>query len=311
MRDKTTEIQWLRHAGQSLGLVPSLGGGVAAWQLDSHHAVNQTKAVVDLWRLWDGVNADRYALASFPMVPWSNRIGLGGFEQDGIFHHIEPNRDGEAYPIHGDGWLQPWVLTQPSDDTVVMTLESHEFQGNPYNYCAEQRFVLHEAGMTQTLSVTHMGDSPLPYGLGQHPWFLRSPSTSLHAPVKGVWLSGADPMPTRHANDFPVSWDLNGGINVNGTLVDNAFTGWAGHASIHYPDKNLKITMRVPDVQGNKKQEGFCLLYRPEQGSAFCFEPVTHPIDAFHVPGKPGLVTLNQGETLSLNVSWGLEALLA
>jgi aldose 1-epimerase len=116
-------------------------------------------------------------------------------------------------------------------------------------------------------------------------------------------------MPIKHTNDFPVSWDLNGGIDVNGTQVDNAFTGWSGDASIHYPDKNLKITMRVPDVQTNKDQEGFCLLYRPEQGSAFCFEPVTHPIDAFHVPGKPGLVTLNQGETLSLNVSWGLEAL--
>ncbi|MEQ1534761.1 MAG: aldose 1-epimerase [Burkholderiaceae bacterium] len=311
MQNKKIEIQWLRHAGQALGFVPNLGGGVAAWQLDSCHAVNNTESVVDLWRLWDGVSTDRYKLASFPMVPWSNRIGLGGFEQDGTFHPIEPNRDGEAYPIHGDGWLQPWVLTQPSDDTVVMTLESHKFQGNPYSYRAEQCFVLHEEGMTQMLSVTHLGDNPLPYGLGQHPWFLRSPNTSLHAQVKGVWLSGADPMPTKNTSDFPESWNLNHGINVNGTLVDNAFTGWPGEASIRYPDKNLKITMRVPDVQANKDQEGFCLLYRPEQGSAFCFEPVTHPIDAFHVPGRPGLVILNHGETLSLNVSWGLEALVA
>ena len=311
MQSKAIEIQWLRHAGQSLGFVPTLGGGVAAWQLDSCHAVNNTESVVDLWRLWDGVSTDRYKLASFPMVPWSNRIGLGGFEQEGVFHPIEPNRVGEPYPIHGDGWLQPWALTQPSDDTVVMTLESHEFQGNPYNYRAEQRFVLHEGGMTQTLSVTHLGDNPLPYGLGQHPWFLRSPNTSLHAQVKGVWLSGADPMPTKNTSDFPESWNLNHGINVNGTLVDNAFTGWAGHASIHYLDKNLKITMHVPDVQANKNLEGFCLLYRPEQGSAFCFEPVTHPIDAFHVPGRPGLVNLNHGETLNLNVNWGLEALVA
>jgi aldose 1-epimerase len=27
-------VVWLRHAGQRLGLLPSLGGSVAAWQLE-------------------------------------------------------------------------------------------------------------------------------------------------------------------------------------------------------------------------------------------------------------------------------------
>lgn len=310
MLDKKIEIQWLRHAGQTLGLVPSLGGGVAAWQLDSCHAFNKTGAEVDLWRLWDGVSTDRYKLASFPMVPWSNRISLGGFEYAGVFHQITPNREGEAYPIHGDGWLQPWVLTQPSDDTVLMTLESDRFQGNPYKYHAEQKFVLHEDGMEQTLSVTHMGNESLPYGLGQHPWFLRSETTRLHASVKGVWLSGTDPLPTQHTENFPKSWNLNNGIDVNGTLVDNGFTGWIGDASIHHPSKNLKITMRSPEVLRSANPDGFCLLYRPEQGSAFCFEPITHPIDAFHLPERPGLVDLNYGETLTLKVNWGLESLV-
>lgn len=310
MQNKTHEVQWLHHAGQSIGLLPSLGGGVAAWQLNSSHAVNQTKSAFDLWRPWNGISTDCYSLASFPMVPWSNRISQGGFAQEGKHHAIALNRIGEAYPIHGDGWLQPWVLTQPSEDTAVMTLVSSKFQENPYSYQAEQRFVLREEGMEQTLSVTHMGESPLPYGLGQHPWFLRSASTSLHAFVKGVWLSGIDPMPIEHTGDFPESWNLNTSIDVNGTLVDNAFTGWAGDASVHYPDKNLKITVCVPDVLANKNQEGFCLLYRPEHGPAFCFEPITHPIDAFHLPGRPGLVDLNYGETLTLKVNWGLEALV-
>ena len=43
MQNKKIEIQWLRHAGQALGFVPTLGGGVAAWQLDSCHAVNNTE----------------------------------------------------------------------------------------------------------------------------------------------------------------------------------------------------------------------------------------------------------------------------
>ena len=66
-------IAWLDHAGQRLGLVPSLGGSVAAWQLD------RPQGLFDLWRPWDGKTPDLYRLASFAMVPWSNRISGGGF----------------------------------------------------------------------------------------------------------------------------------------------------------------------------------------------------------------------------------------
>ena len=51
----------------ALGLVPTLGGGVAAWQLEREH-----DEMLDLWRPWDGRNPDRYSLASFAMLPWSN-----------------------------------------------------------------------------------------------------------------------------------------------------------------------------------------------------------------------------------------------
>lgn len=291
-------IHWLHHAGQHLGLVPNLGGGVAAWRLD------RAQDTLDLWRPWDGHNPDRYSLASFAMLPWSNRISGGGFEHDGQFHPMAPNRAGEPYPIHGDGWLQPWALTQPEQDTLVMTLESHRFDGNPYDYHATQTFRLLEGGLDQTVSVTHLGNAPLPYGLGLHPWFLRSPQTRLQAAVQGVWLSGADPLPTAHTEDFPASWDLRKGLDVNGTLVDNAFTGCSGQARIDWPEHQLRLEMRVPDIHDRGLDDGYCLLYRPPLGPTFCFEPVTHPIDAFHVPGQPGLRVLHPGERLALQVQW-------
>ena len=120
---------------------------------------------------------------------------------------MRPNRVGEPYPIHGDGWLQPWVIQQPRHDTLELHLESNHFDGNPYHYRALQRFVLRDDGMDQLLEVTHLGASSLPYGLGQHPAFLRTPQTRLHAEVDGVWLSGADPMPTGYTTAFPPGWD--------------------------------------------------------------------------------------------------------
>ena len=295
---QTHTIHWLRHAGQQLGLLPTLGGGVAAWQLD------RAQGPLDLWRPWDGHNPDLYSLASFAMVPWSNRISAGGFEHDGQFHPMALNRVGEPYPIHGDGWLQPWTLSQPASDTLVMNLESHHFEGNPYDYQATQTFQLLEGGLDQSVSVTHLGESSLPYGLGLHPWFPRTPQTRLHAAVQGVWLSGADPLPTAHTTDFPATWNPNQGMDVNGTLIDNAFTGWSGLGRIDWPEHQLQLEMRVPDIHDRGQDDGYSLLYRPPVGPAFCFEPVTHPIDAFHQPGQPGLRVLQTGESLTLRVQW-------
>ena len=295
-------ITWLHHAGQRLGLVPSLGGSVAAWQLE------RPQGLLDLWRPWDGETPDLYKLASFAMVPWSNRISAGGFTHDGKFHPMRPNRAGEPYPIHGDGWLQPWQLSQPAADTMVMTLESRRFDDNPYEYEAVQTFRLVDGGLDQQLQVRHLGRDPLPYGLGVHPWFPRTPNTRITAPVQGVWLCGDDPLPTAHTPDFPDGWNLNEGVRAHGPLIDNGFTGWGGTARISWPELGLKLSATMPDFERDGGADRhFCLIYRPPQGPAFCFEPITQPIDAFHLPGKPGLRTLREGESCSLDIQWRVE----
>jgi aldose 1-epimerase len=306
MTDSPHSVFWLRHAGQRLGLVPTLGGSVAAWQLE------RAQAPLDLWRPWDGATPDLYRLASFPMVPWSNRISGGGFTHDGRFHPMRPNRDGEPYPIHGDGWLQPWQLAQPATDTVVMTIESRCFQDNPYEYRAVQTFRLVDGGLDQELQVRHLGREPLPYGLGVHPWFPRTPATRITAPVEGVWLCGNDPLPVAHTHDYPEGWNLNEGVQAHGPLIDNGYTGWGGKARIAWRELGLQLSVTMPDFdRDGGADRHFCLIYRPPQGPAFCFEPITQPIDAFHLPQRPGLRVLNQGETFSLRVQWRVEALPA
>jgi aldose 1-epimerase len=303
MTDSTHPVVWLHHAGQHLGLVPSLGGGVAAWQVD------RPQGRIDLWRPWDGATPDLYQLASFPMVPWSNRISGGGFTHEGRFHPMQPNRAGEPYPIHGDGWLQAWQWAEAGPDTLVMTLESHGFQGNPYAYEARQTFRLLEGGLDQTLQVRHLGQEPLPYGLGVHPWFLRTAATRITAPVQGVWLCGDDPLPVAHTHNYPEGWNLNEGVQAHGLLIDNGYTGWGGKACIAWPEWGLQLAVTMPDfARDGGAAQHFCLIYRPPRGPAFCFEPITQPIDAFHLPQRPGLRVLNQGEAASLNIQWRIEA---
>jgi aldose 1-epimerase len=98
---------------------------------------------------------------------------------------------------------------------------------------------------------------------------------------------------------------LNTGAPANGGLIDNAYTGWGGTAQIDWPERGLRLTAHMPDFEkdGGTAQH-YCLVYRPPQGPAFCFEPITQPIDAFHQPGQPGLRTLAQGESMVMNVQW-------
>lgn len=304
-------VVWLEHqsdAGkQKLGLVPAMGGSVAAWQLE-----RTGFAPFDLFRPWDGADYPgdplRIVRASYPLAPWSNRISGGGLSVDEKFHAIAPNAIGMPYPIHGDAWQQPWQYQQHDATSLDMSLESNRFNGNPHHYRAVQTFKLVDGGMDQCLTVTHLGDQPLPYGLGLHPWLPRSEQTTLQAKVGGVWRSHPDCLPKEYSTDFPPSWDLNAGILAAGTLIDNCFTGWDGSAHVTWPDQDLQLTLSQSTVNvevGTYSIEANYLLgYRPSGGDHFCLEPVSHPIDAFHLPEQPGLQVLEKGESLTLAVTW-------
>ncbi len=304
-------VIWLerqsKEGSQKLGLVPAMGGSVAAWQLNRN-----SFAPFDLFRPWDGADHAgdplRVARASYPLAPWSNRISGGGFVVDGQFYPVAPNAADMHFPIHGDAWQQPWQVTNQEPTSLEMKLESNCFNGNPHHYQAVQSFKLVDGGMDQSLTVTHLGDAPLPYGLGLHPWLPRNEQTTLQAKVDGVWLSHPDCLPEKHVTNFPPSWDLNAGISAAGTLIDNCFTGWDGAAQVTWPDQRLQLTLSqskvIAEVSTHFSQPNCLLVFRKVAGEHFCIEPVSHPIDAFHLPNQPGLEVLQKGESLTLAVSW-------
>lgn len=286
-----TEIVTIEHGSHRLRLVPELGGGIASWEWKS------AQGWTPLLRAWDEVSEDRYTLASFPLIPWSNRITGGGFEHEGVFHPIHANRSGEPFPIHGDGWLQRWHVAEHKQDSIRLVLESRRFGSNPHDYVGTQDFRLLPDGLAIDLSVTHQGEALLPYGLGLHPYFLRNKHTLLRSKASGVWLSGPDAIPVEHTDKLPPTWDFNEPASMDGTFIDNCFTGWDGESVIHYPERGMSLTMTMADCSG------YSLLYRPPGYDYFCLEPITHPIDAFHMPGRPGLVTLSKGQTLTLRTT--------
>jgi aldose 1-epimerase len=272
-------------------IIPSLGGGVARFD------VLRGGQRIEVFRAWpEGGTDDPNTLGLYVLVPWSNRISGLGFNFCGAFHALLPNAEGEPCPIHGDGWLSSWHVSSNSDRCV--TLEREAGGPGPYCYGAVLEYSLDAHGMTIRLAATNLAAIPLPFGLGFHPWFPRTRATQLMAAAKSVWLEDARHLPTeRAAVARRPEWDFSSFRSLPAGWINNGFVGWNGRAAIRWEDRALAL-----EVEASHRLSNF-ILYSPSADAPFfCFEPVSHAVDAHNLPPGPeahGLVVLEPGTTLS------------
>ncbi len=285
----------LATAELRLDVVPHLGGGIARfdWRGDG--------ASSPIFRGCEHVDADTdpNALGCYPLLPYSNRIGGGRFECGGRRIEVPRNRAGEPLPIHGDGWLARWHVDAASATELQLSLDRSG--GAPFAYRATQSFALDGATLSITLAVENAGRVPMPFGLGLHPFIVRDPHTELAAAAGGLWLSGADWLPRRQVS-VPPAWRFGIAYPLPDTLVNHAFTGWGGRASVAWPSRGLAMTIDA---------DADCyVLYTPRGESFFCFEPVDHPINAVNLPGGAeanGMTLLAPGQRLARRFRFTVE----
>ena len=231
------------------------------------------------------------------LVPWSNRISGGGFEFEGRFHAIEPNVEGEPFPLHGDGFQRPWRLTRRTSTEMELVLENGAI--GPYRYHASVRYALEDGALAAVLTVENRAAMRLPYGLGFHPWFPRSPHTLLQASATRVWLEDERHLPTTVVSVASrTDWDFSRAVPLPDTWVNNAFEGWDGRASIVQPDDAIVVT-----IEASPSLNIFVLYSPARDADFFCFEPVSHAVDAHH---GSGLTRLEHGRSTSghLRLRW-------
>jgi aldose 1-epimerase len=274
----------------SAEIIPSLGGGVARFD------VLRSGQRIELFRASPaGGTDDPFALGLNVLVPWSNRISGGGFEFDDAFHALSPNVAGERCPLHGDGWLSGWRVLSSDDRFIQLERETVGF--GPFCYGAVLNYALDADGMTIRLSTTNRAPIALPFGLGFHPWLTRTPATRLMAAAESVWLEDSRHLPTHRV---PVAsrpeWDFSSFHPLPVDWINNCFVGWDGRATIQWEDRALAL-----DVEARPPLVDFILYSPSAEAPFFCFEPVSHAIDAHNLPPGPqahGLVVLSPGKTL-------------
>ena len=269
-----------------LTLAPELGASIVNWTVRSTGQPLLRHS--DAHALNTGLPGK---LGCFPLIPWSNRIAEGGFACPDGWLALTPNSLTDPLPIHGSAWQQPWDVVAQSEDEVILQLDS----AMPFAYRARQRLHLSEGKLSIELQVTHLAEKPAWYGLGLHPYLPRTPNTRLQAPARHVWLCDEAKLPTA-LSPLPMEWDFQQLKSLPEALVDNGFCEWDGHCLIRQPDLGYELQCRATGSD-------YYLLYCPLGLDFFCIEPVSHPVNAHHLPGRPGLRLLEQGQAVELGLT--------
>ncbi len=281
----------LRDARSRVSLAPELGGAIAAF--DALLPGGPTPVL----RAWDGA-PEPFSLACNVLTPFSNRISGGGFTFEGAFHPVPRNLDGQDFPIHGDGFQRPWEVGAASATELRLRLDTGGI--GPFRYAATLDYRLEDGALISELTLTNRGPR-LPFGGGFHPWLPRRPGTALSFPATGFWTEDDRHLPRAHLSvrespemDFSMTRPLPDG------WINTAFTGWTRRACVQQPELGIAVEISSPTLD-------VAIVYSPGRAADFfCFEPVSHAVDAINQDSFPGLKVLGAGEaiTLAMRINW-------
>ncbi|MGQ9814874.1 MAG: aldose 1-epimerase [Candidatus Roseilinea sp.] len=256
-------------------------------------------------------------MASFVMLPWSNRIINARFWFEGREYALRPNTP-QGFAIHGDGRQRPWRIIAQQDNAITCALDSRDFPDYnfPFPLQAEMEYSLSDTRLSMALTLTNVGDHAMPAGFGFHPYFNRGFGASdadeaqLQIRVGGVY----PPLPGMASKPIPApdSWltalggplvpllpeqDFSQLQTVGAREIDHCFGGWDGHAIIAYPSAGLRLRFECDPVFGH------VVIYTPPGKPFFAVEPVTLANNAFnlHAAGlaNTGAQVVQPGASLS------------
>ena len=218
-------------------LAPNVGGSIASfsreWQQDGrqrsmHWLRPATPEALD--------RVDPLGMASFPLLPFCNRIRNGRASFEGREIRFPPNHPSSPtpHPLHGIGWQRPWRVESSSAAEAVLTLQVAASDAWPWRFFAQQRVSLDQTALTVRMSLTNDDSAALPAGIGHHPYFPHTRGTRLTSPTAAMWLGDTEVMPTQLEIGDTVA-RLRQGVVLSELDLDNNFIGWERDALVEWP----------------------------------------------------------------------------
>ena len=299
------------HCGQlRCDIRPDLGGCVAGLWLGAVPVLQSTAAAKLLSVRGAG---------SYPLVPYSNRVGYGRLHWQGRQMGLPLNFAPEPHAIHGVGWERAWALHEHSDchavlhyhhaadatataDTADTTTDkaatTTDSAAWPFAFDSSQRFTLSEQALEMQISITNCSPLPAPAGLGWHPYFAKNANSRVAFAAHGRWEMGPDKLPTGRLAHAGLHTDC------RSLAVDHCFDGWDGLVQLQTEALAIRVTS---DLR-------YLVVYTTPERDSIAIEPVSHVNNALALaaetgqqPEALGVRVLQSGQTFSAQMRIELE----
>lgn len=275
----TAQVE-LRSGAAHATLAPAIGGAISGfWWHDIPVLRPMTDAAL--------ADANVRLASAFPLVPYSNRIRDALLVAGGCHYRLQRNFGDARCSIHGVGWQRAWSV-EDADATGARLALTYNADGHddrdartpwPWPFHATQTFALQAGDDAATLAVTmtlrNRGDRPFPFGLGWHPFFPKSATTTLQFAADGVWVNDAMQLPLERTA-IPPQWDFGSQRAIAATTLDNVFTQWRGKATLETAQTGRRTTIEADPACA------FLVVYSPPGSDFVALEPVSHETDAFN-----------------------------
>ncbi|MBX3080442.1 MAG: aldose epimerase [Anaerolineae bacterium] len=298
-----TTLLRMENAYWQVGILPETGGAIA------YARVRHGDRWLDFMRPTAEADYGKVSLtASFPLVPWSNRLRDARFSFLGNTYQLEPtSKDGTA--IHGVGRYHAWQVERASSTEIVLNLTSRTLEkvNFPFAFTSRLIYSLVDRSFVLDTAVRNESESAFPAGFGHHPYFQRvlldpSDAVALELPYTH-YFELEDDLAYRAPILRPERLDFNELRPLGDQVYDDCLTG-------HLPGKAIRFVYPTSGTAidfGADEQFVCAILYAPEGKSFFAVEPVTNTNDGFNlfdqgVPGT-GVFILQPGE-LRMGQMW-------
>ncbi len=239
--------------------------------------------------------------SSFVLIPYSNRVENGRFTFQGQAYQLA---NGERHASHGDVRGRAWQVDHVDATTLRCSFDSRTVADAnwPWPYTATLEYALQDNTLFARLTVRNQGDSPMPAGLGWHPYYSRTLTRAgepvqLHFQVQSVYPDANDNrIPSGPAQPLAANQDFSSErVLTPENFIDVCFYGYAGNGTITWPESGIKLTYACSPSCTH------LILFNPAK-PYFAVEPVTNANNGvnLYAQGDPtsGIQVLAPGETL-------------
>ncbi|SFU08580.1 aldose 1-epimerase [Paraburkholderia aspalathi] len=210
---------------------------------------------------------------AYPLIPYSNRIAHARLAVLDQVVALPPHPLSAPHTLHGVCQILPWQCVAQTQRHAKLCVDYAGAEW-PWAIHAEQTFELAGSELTLRLAVENRADTPMPAGLGWHPYFCVKGGSVVSFEAGQKWTIGADYLPdgARTQLDRPVV--VRGDDWSTGDYA-GYFSEWTGQAVLSVAGGSLEMHVSEP--------LSHLVVFAPAGADFVCIEPVSHVANAFNL----------------------------